>query len=156
MGLDDNEGKAIREAKELLKSDLLPGRLAYIKVNFSCLPGAITKLEGRLKLMESIKVIEDVTEKITAQPVAEKLRKVLDKNPGYKRVCQIASVLNGTSNDMGGMEPDVLAKFANAPLTSVDCERVFSSFKDLFAPKRPFTETHLRDHLIVQWNDSLF
>jgi hypothetical protein len=41
-------------------------------------------------------------------------------------------------------------------MTSVDCERAFSIFKDLLTNKRNrLTEDHLRDQMIIQWNKGL-
>jgi len=82
------------------------------------------------------------------------LQAILAKNPGYKTLLKMYAVLNGTSPipEIGEQDPGIIAKFVCAPVTTVDCKRCFSSFKDLLSSKRlHLTEAHICDHMIVQW-----
>ena len=65
-----------------------------------------------------------------------KLQSVLDKNPGFKKVEAYAKVLSGSKVQGLNDPPHVISNFKFAPITSVDCERTFSVYKDLLTNKR--------------------
>lgn len=53
-------------------------------------------------------------------------------------------------------DPAIITNFSCAPITSVDCERCFSSLKDLLSNKRlRLTENHVKDQMMLQWNKEL-
>lgn len=156
LGLADNESKSIDTCKELLQDETLPLDLATIKSNFKVLKEGITELEERQTLASSLGIVKKVKESLSIEAFSKKLDDVLKKNPGYIKLTKFASILQGKG--MAGLkeEPDVIASFTCAPTTSVDCERVFSLFKDLLSNKRMrLTEEHLRDQMIIQWNQEL-
>ena len=65
----------------------------------------------------------------------------------------MANIMNGSSSDFQDMDPNLPHKYVNAPITSVDCERAFSMFKDILSSKmHRMTETHVKDQMIIQWN----
>ena len=151
----EDDSKAIEKAKKLFKDNLMVRDLAVIKGNFTGLVAAITALEGRLPLKQSIAVIEKVEAELTLEPFASKLKSVLDKNPDFKKLRNLAHVLNGTA-DLGGAGPNDPFVFSQAPITSVDCERTFSKLKAVLTDYRTrLTEKHVRDMLLVQWNAPL-
>ncbi len=147
-----NDSSTIKSAKEVFPNKELPGQLAIIKANFKILTNSITKLEGHQSLVESIRVIEEVEEKLNLESYDKKVRDVLQKNPGLEKLRRISRVIRGSAEDFEGDDLNMPSLFANAPVTSVDCERICSKFKDLLSSKRmSLTESHIRD-VIVQWN----
>ncbi|QQP50623.1 Uncharacterized protein FKW44_011679, partial [Caligus rogercresseyi] len=56
---------AIVKAKTLFKDPKLPGQLAFIKGNFTQLVRAISSLQERLPLTESIEILERVQMQLT-------------------------------------------------------------------------------------------
>jgi len=114
------------------------------------------ELEERQTLASSLDIVRKVKESLSMGAFSKKLDDVLKKNPGYIKLTKFASVLKGEGATGLKEEPDVIANFKCAPTTSVDCERVFSMFKDLLSNKRMrLTEEHLRDQMIIQWNQEL-
>ena len=123
----DDDSQAIITAKKLFKNKELPAQLAVIKANFMALVCSITSLEERIPLVGSMAIVDQLKRTLLIEPFATKLDSVLKKNPGYTTLKKITNVLNGSTEDFEGQEPDLTAKFANAPITSVDCERAFSA-----------------------------
>ncbi len=143
-------------SKELLEDASLAQDLAMIKTNFKILKESITQLEERLPLVLALSIIQKVCESLTISKFAKKLEEILKKNPAYKKVVQIGSVLKGEEVPGLKEDPNIIASFSCAPVTSVDCERTFSIFKDLLINKRNrLTEDHLRDQMLIQWNEGL-
>lgn len=143
-------------SKELFENETISNDLAMIKANFKVLKEAIQELEKRLPLTEALAIILKVKSSLTISRFSNKLEEVLNKNSGYKKMCQIGAILSGESVPGVQEDPNEIANFRCAPITSVDCERTFSSFKDLLSDKRTrLTEEHLKDHMIIQWNQAL-
>ena len=134
----------------------LHNHLTFIKANFKVLKESITKLEERLPLRVALGITEDVKKSLMIPKYAGKLEDILNKNPRFQKMVQIDAVLTGQEVEGMKEDPNIIAKFSCALMVSVDCERAFSLFKDLFSSKRTsLTEAHLRDHMIVQWNKAL-
>eukprot|EP00095_Tigriopus_kingsejongensis_P005329 maker-scaffold581_size130326-snap-gene-0.14 protein:Tk05329 transcript:maker-scaffold581_size130326-snap-gene-0.14-mRNA-1 annotation:"conserved hypothetical protein" len=139
---------AIERAKEMVVRAELRSQLAVIKANFTGLTRAITALEGRLSLVDAMSVVNDVSLELSMDPFKSKLKKVLQKNPDFGTLQDMAKVISGDISIFNGQDPNSVYQFAKAPVTSVDAERCFSKFKDLFSDKRrAFTESHLKDAL---------
>ncbi|QQP54599.1 Hypothetical protein FKW44_007483, partial [Caligus rogercresseyi] len=81
---DDN--LAIVKAKKLFKDLKLLGQLAFIKGNFTQLVRAISRLQERLPLTESIGILEMVQMQLTVEPFASKLKSVLEKNLDFEKI----------------------------------------------------------------------
>ncbi|QQP49359.1 Putative LOC100902024, partial [Caligus rogercresseyi] len=64
---------AVVKAKKLFKDPKLPGQLAFIKGNFTQLVRAISSLQERLPLTESIEILERVQIQLTVEPFSSKL-----------------------------------------------------------------------------------
>lgn len=156
MSLPD-DSRAIEVSKEIFEDENISNNLATIKANFKVLKEAIKELEERLPLTEALAIIPKVKISLKINKFKNKLDDVLNKNPGYKRMCQFGAVLSGDADGSDLQEsPDLIVNFKYAPVTSVDCERVFSSFKDVLSCKRTrLTEQHLKDQMIIQWNKDL-
>lgn len=81
------------------------------------------------------------------------------KNNGFKVLKNISAILDGentTSRD--GIPEDLtlndMVHFKYAPVTSVDVERSFSSYKNILSDRRrSFLFENLKNHLIVQCNN---
>ncbi len=67
---------------------------------------------------------------------------------------EISRSIRGSIEDSDSKDDLILRSlFINAPVTSVDCGRGFSRFKDLLSEKwMNMPESHLRDKLIMQRN----
>ncbi len=66
---------------------------------------------------------------------------------------QFGSVLSWEKVQGLKEDPNVIANFSFAPMTSMDCEGAFSTFKDLLSNKRnSLTEAHLNDQMLIQWD----
>lgn len=127
-----------------------------IKANFKVLRGSITFLGERLPVREVLSIIQNVKNSLTIPKFAAKMDKILKKNPGFEKLSQIGSVLNGEKVQGLKEDPYIIASFSCAPMTSVDCERAFSTCKDLLSSKRNcLTEGHLKDQMLIQWNRAL-
>ena len=137
---------------ELYEDEGLVKQLATIKVNFTVLKSSITQLEERLTLVQALEIVENVKKSLTIPEFKAKLDEILEKNPGYEKQEKMGAVLSGnTVPDIAGEDPNVIASFRCTPMTSVDCERAFSRFKDLLSTKRArLTEGHLKDQMLIQ------
>eukprot|EP00095_Tigriopus_kingsejongensis_P011962 maker-scaffold476_size161517-snap-gene-0.44 protein:Tk11962 transcript:maker-scaffold476_size161517-snap-gene-0.44-mRNA-1 annotation:"PREDICTED: uncharacterized protein LOC100897181" len=149
----EDDSQAIVEAKKLFKDPEILPQLAILKGNFPVLVHTITALEGRLPLVKSMELVDELQEKLTLEPFAEKLKTVLKKNPGLDKMRKVAKVLKGSQEDFEGNDPNTTANLANAPMVTCDVERTFSALRDLNTPKRArLSEEHIKDVLIIQWN----
>eukprot|EP00095_Tigriopus_kingsejongensis_P000833 maker-scaffold63_size435493-snap-gene-3.26 protein:Tk00833 transcript:maker-scaffold63_size435493-snap-gene-3.26-mRNA-1 annotation:"PREDICTED: uncharacterized protein LOC100897935" len=140
-GMED-DSQAIIETKKVFEDKDILLQLAIIRGNFSILE--------RLPLVQGIELVEKLQERMTLEPFAEKLQKVLDKNPGFKQIQKVARVLRGSEEDFEGSDCNSVAMMANAPIVTCDAERVFSYLKDLNTPKRTrLTQEHVKDMLML-------
>ncbi|XP_025202640.1 uncharacterized protein LOC112599792 [Melanaphis sacchari] len=116
-----------------------------------------------MPLSDGIKIIENAYLKLSqttgsvGKLVQRKLDDVLAKNNGYKTLNIISKILNGEITSMDGLPEDLKANellfFKYAPLTSVDLERSFSTYKILLADNRhSFQIENIRKYLVVQCN----
>ncbi len=143
-----DDSRAIEVCKELFEDASLAQDLTMIKTNFKILNKSITQLKERLPLVQALSIIQKVRERLTIPKFPNKLEEILKKNPAYEMV-QIGSVLTGV--EVPGLKEDsnIIASFSCAPMTSVDCERAFSIFKDLLTNKRNrLIGDHLRDQML--------
>lgn len=109
-----------------------------------------------MSLVEAMKIVEKVQRELILEPFATKLKEQLEKKPGFKIMQEISKVLGGSTEAFTGSNPNLPAIFINAPIVMVDCERSFSIMKTVNASNRlSMTEKHVRDTMIVQWNESL-
>lgn len=145
---------------------IYPIRLLYNIYNFGFIPLEIKKLEtSGILLSESINKIKQIETTLSLAPniigetISNKLKNVLMKNNGFRVLKNISAILNGentTSRD--GIPEDLtlndMVHFKYAPVTSVDVERSFSSYKNILSDRRrSFLFENLKNHLIVQCNN---
>ena len=72
-----------------------------------------------------------------------------------RKMCQFGSDLN----KMQGLKEDsnVISNFGCAPMMSIDCKGTFSTFKNLLSTKKNcLMEAHLKEQMLIQWNQVLF
>jgi len=86
------------------------------------------------------------------------MKTVLENNTGFKSACTVSEMLNG--EEVSKLElPEYLniddvAYLKFSPITSVDLERSFSSYKTLLTDnRRSFILENLKQSLIVQCNN---
>ena len=131
--------------------------------NFESLSVNITKLESRgLALKESLSLVQEVVNDIEGSKCKEaitKIKNVLNKNKGYSEILNINNLINGTEGDVSSIEAlslDEILLFKNAPITSVEVERMFSEYKCILAEnRRSFRFHNLRHHVITKCNHFL-
>lgn len=165
MELDEDDAISIKKVRDLIKDTNLECNLTFIKSNFSGLTNAILRLEkSGCPLSESIKIVLDVQNKIEevqnkiGKAVQLKMQTVLEKNTGFKSICTVSKILNGEEVSKLELPEDLnlndMTYLKFAPITSVDVERSFSTYKALLADnRRSFLFENLRETLIVQCNN---
>ena len=95
---------------------------------------------------------------VIGETISNKLNNVLMKNNGFKVLKNISAILDGENTSKDGIPEDLTLndmvhfKYA-APVTSVDVERSFSSYKNILSDRRRFLFENLKNHLIVQCNN---
>lgn len=147
--LDKNEAISIRDAQHYIVKPGLENNLTYIKSNFIKLTMAIDSLQQQnVPLSKSIKIVEDIKKSFetlndqNGKAVNKKLHQVLEKNRGLSALIKISNILTGeeTSGNLDGLPEDLnnndLIFFKYAPITSVDVERSFSTYKTILSDKR--------------------
>ena len=103
---DEEDAVAIKKAKQILENNTLFASLAYIKANFTCLISTIKSLEsGQCTLVESIAKVQQLKIYLDEgvgpiEKARQKFCKVIDKNPGYSTMFQIAEILNGIGSTL--------------------------------------------------------
>ncbi|QQP51977.1 Uncharacterized protein FKW44_003958, partial [Caligus rogercresseyi] len=117
--------------------------------NFTQLLRAISSLQERLPLTEDIGILEMVQTQLTVEPFASKLNSVLEKNPDFEKIKFYSKILKTETLELK-YDPKLQFLFSCTPITSVDCEKVFSILKSLLSDQRTsLTERHVKDMLIL-------
>jgi len=167
LELDKNDSVAIKDAIEQVLNPSLETNLIYLKSNFGFIPSEITQLEtSGMLLSESIKCIKKIESLIQKAPnkigqtIATKMENVILKNNGFKIVTNISEMLDGKSARGEDIPEDLttddMTYFKYAPITSVDVERSFSSYKNLLTDRRRhLLFDNIRHILIVQCNNAI-
>lgn len=82
--------------------------------------------------------------------VKAKFDAVLGKNEGFQILSKVSDILSGSEQEDFDMDPNIVAKFKYAPITSVDVERSFSAYKNILTDRRHnLTMEHLEQYLVV-------
>jgi len=89
------ESQAIETAQQLFQDEEITDQLAFIKSNFQVLANSITALEERLPLVEAVEIVKKVEDSLKFEPFSSKLKDVLQRNPDFKQLCNIAKILKG-------------------------------------------------------------
>jgi len=98
--LDPDDAIAIRESKRILAVTSVAADLAFNKTHLEFLPQAIKQLEkAGLPLTQALEILEEVKSKVNSIPgikgelFQNKLRSVLEKNPGLSVMKQVGHIL---------------------------------------------------------------
>lgn len=161
--LNAEDAASIAIAQECFSEDGIDTKIQYIHTRFSKLPEIITQLEARNNSLEySLSLIDQISNSLSSEThgvakiAFEKLSQVLNKNPGYKTICQIMKTLSGDCEKTVTEEEftkEELYCFSHAPVTSCDVERTFSLYKTFFTDRRrSFTQENLRATFLVYCN----
>jgi hypothetical protein len=151
--------EAVTKCQKVLKNETVKKNLAFIKTNYSFIVEAIKKLESRdLPLVESVEIIENFEKEVAkvrgpfGNAVSKKMNEVLTKNKGFMILKKISKVIKGDilENLTIDVPINIIPKFKNAPITSVEVERSFSFFKNVLTDRRMgFSVENLEKHLII-------
>jgi len=157
--LNKNDATSIKKAQDYITKHGLKNNLTYIKHIATVIK------QQNVPLMDSIKIIQNIQKSFETlcdtnrQAVQKKLNQVLEKNRGLSVILKISKILTGeeTSEHLDGHPEDLncnnLVFFKYAPITSVDVERSFSTYKTLLSNnRRLFKFENIRKHLIIQCN----
>ena len=124
----------------------LQAELAFISAQFGFLPESIVKLQGRNRMFDSMKLLDNGIEKVQVQPYKGRLDLILGKNV---RVFPVLSGIIFTLDDL----PQNALQFQFAPNLSAEVERLFSRMTALLSPQRlNLNFESLKMHLMVLWN----
>ena len=166
--LNDEDAASKAAAKIQFRKPGIREQPAYIKVWFSDLPIAITKLEDtKLFITESLAIVRTVQTNLANAPgdgakaASLKLTQVLNKNEGFLKLSNMAEILSGNQGNNSVPLADVnytaadIAAYSYAPVASCDIERSFSRYKALLADnRRSFTFDNLRKVFVSYCNSA--
>lgn len=159
--LDESDAVAIHDAKAILLDPGLIGDLAFIKCHFSTICSRITALETRnLALVEAVKIVKELESGFKEIPgalgesIVTKFNGVLQRNPGWKVVTDIASILeNGGPLTTSTFNLEQIACMKFCPITSCEVERSFSRYKNILSEQRTsFAMDNLEKYIISHCN----
>ncbi|KAL4148425.1 hypothetical protein QTP88_002670 [Uroleucon formosanum] len=168
--LDEDDAASIKKTKKYIIKPGLESNLAYIKSNFTILVEGINKLQTKgLSLITVLKIIEDIEESFKSLRgeagtiVKNKFKTVFENNNGLSTLKRISKILSGEEEngeldgDLEELTSNDIVFFKYSPITSVDVERSFSTYKSLLTDnRRNFKFENLAKHLIIQYNSDNF
>lgn len=158
------DSAAIAKAQNIVTKTSLANQLTFIKMHYSFIVKTINNLEKqKMSLIESVEIVKEFKENISKVPgkignsVNKKCLSILEKNSGFKTLEEIYEILNGNFEIESGVEFSAVSHFKYAPITSVDVERSFSSYKNILSDKRQnFLVENLEKHIVVNYNRRFF
>lgn len=153
----DTDSKSIQDCKVILNKPEVQNSLAFLKTHYNTVSKTIKRLEKQeVPLTESVQIVNELKNVIYAVPgsvgaeIKKKFDDVLGKNQGFRILNSISKILSGSEQEDFDMNPDIMAKFKYAPITSVDVERSFSAYKNILSDRRHnLTMEHLEQYLVV-------
>lgn len=153
--LDSTDAAVIAKANTTMQDEGVKLLVASIHANFGFLPKVIEKLEGRtMSMNETLQMLDDTQDRLGRAPgdiatqAQEKLKCVMEKNEGLRKIREIRAIASGASRECP-IDPAHVAKFNYAPLTSVEVERSFSVYKALLTSNRHNLTPENMEALIV-------
>lgn len=153
---------SIGDAQDAFGSGSVRQDIVFIHTHFSGLPNAIQVLEtSGATLNHSLKVMKSIADTLKSAPgeigrrVKDKIKCVFNKNPGFEKITQIDSYLEGSPEDFSEVTPLLAPCFKYCPVTSVDVERSFSAYKLILTDRRQnLTADNLEKMLVSYCNAS--
>ena len=134
---DAEDSSAIKVVKSLL-SQKLHQNLEIINYEFKDVPLTIKQLESsEMAMSDSLQLVENLSQKfsesgrsLAAEIAKQKLKYVLQKNPGYSAVCNIRNFMLNNENPCNSkLDSCDMPYFRFALITSYEIERSFSKYK---------------------------
>ena len=158
---DENDAASIESAKKLLQNPKLSIDLCLIFTHYRDLPILIRSLEDtHLMLSQKFEILEKCLKIVNSvktdigQRIKNKMNAVVAKNTGLEKIKKISEALFKNQCLEEISEPGKLSSFKYAPITSVDVERSFSSYKNIFRDNRQnFLFENLKKYLIIYCNN---
>jgi hypothetical protein len=143
----------------MLKLESVKTDLTYIKTNFFILVKSIKKLESsNLPLFDAIKIVNETILNMemvsgnNGKIIKEKVSDLIHKNCGFKILKQISDVLSGKKESFlpPNFTPTMNTCMKYAPITSVDVERSFSTYKMIITKKRTnMTPQNMKMYIVI-------
>jgi hypothetical protein len=107
-------------------------------------------------LVDMINIIENTLTQLEQIPgekvVKTKILQLQQKNKGYKFLNNIGQILsrNNTVQLPENYSPTMVADLQYSPVTSVDVERSFSIYKNIFTNQRTkMTPEHIKQYIVI-------
>lgn len=157
--LKDKNVVSITKCENMLKLESVKNDLTYIKANFFILVKIIKKLESsNLSLYDATKIVDETILNMEMVPgnngkiIKEKVLDLLHKNDGFKMLKQISDVLSGKEGSVlpPNFTPIISFCMKFAPITSVDVERSFSTYKMILTEKRTnMTPQNMEKYIVI-------
>lgn len=157
--LEDKNVVSIQKCINMLSLESVKSDLTFIQSHFFILVKSIKNLEhSSLTLSDSTHIVNIVIlamEKVPGQKgkiIQEKLFYLIEKNIGFQTAKQITAILSGKENSImpPHLTPSMCSCMKFAPITSVDVERSFSTYKSILTEKRTsMTPENMEKYIIV-------
>lgn len=153
LKFNSREAECIKKSQEQFQNQQVYEDLQIIRDNYTVLGDAIKQFQNTsLSFVESVRLIDQLQTKLQTLSdtigitVKEKMETLLSKNPGLARLRNLYN--NPVPEDL---LTEFKEYFAHAPITSIDVERSFSLYKNIFTPRRTsFQERTVETHLMLQ------
>lgn len=160
---DEEDSAAVKTAKELLERGNLKTDLVFLAANYGFFSKSIKKLETNgLELAAYIDIVNDAEIKVSSidckigRKIKTKMSNVLEKNRGFKTLKEISSCLSGQNSTVNEYTVSEIIAFKFAPITSVEVERSFSMYKNVFrANRQSFLFDNLSKIICIYCNKNL-
>lgn len=160
--LNEEDAVAIKKIKAVLNLPCIKNDIVFIFSNYAFLINTIVKLQEFNTLSTQVNLVEEAIKKINevegevGQQISQKLNTVIQKNNGFSTIKNISRMFTLTNIDTN-LEKQYtikeLTSFKHAPITSVDVERSFSTFKTFLRPNRlNFTFENIKKNLFIYAN----
>lgn len=149
--LNSNESISIKKAKRVIRNENIVSELNFINEYFTIIDEALTEIQTKkISIIDSFLIFDKVRSCLSwtsNELINSKIEKVLDRNPDYDVIREIGEKI------VKGNETDYENFFKFAPLTSVDVERSFSTFKWILNVKRNrLKEENIEKIMIIYFN----
>ncbi|GJQ82680.1 hypothetical protein Trydic_g19695 [Trypoxylus dichotomus] len=153
--LKPEDSEAIQRSQELLSVNQLEVDIAEICEKYSVVRESLEQLQdSALSLSESLNIVDNTKTSLAnltddiGQRTSENFTNVLNKNPDLEKIRFISRHINDTP----GCESYEEKYFKYANITSVDVERSFSKYNDVFSPRRRrLNESSMEAILMLQF-----
>ena len=119
---DEEDTYFISSSIDNYNDPVLIQNFIFISSNFRPLTEAVTKLQSRQSLVESLTIVQKLRSDLTLDPYKSKLEAILKKNPDLQKFIEVSNVLSGkTVKEWQNYMKDA-EKFKNAQIVSVKIE----------------------------------